>query len=134
MTNPASNPTEMSLEQCRAEYRSIRRRSHAENNAAFDRAVYDLMVEWGESEPETAEPWQWVSAARAVRFSCRRCAGTGIWAKVWTWDEAGRTVPAPYQVTGVCFRCEGRGFQDDADARRNFGADCYAIVRACGGT
>lgn len=43
---------------------------------------------------------------KAVRptIECKRCGGTGV-----------------YKTFGVCFRCQGKGHQDDADQRRNWG-------------
>lgn len=54
--------------------------------------------------------------ARAIRpnCSCTKCAGTG-----WFNEEDGR----------VCFQCEGKGFQTDADQRRNWGYQHTAVVR-----
>lgn len=55
--------------------------------------------------PKKAEPAA-KDAARAPKadISCPKCAGTGT-----------------YGDDGICFQCEGKGFQNDADQRRNWG-------------
>lgn len=49
---------------------------------------------------------------------CTRCAGTG---KFVTYMENG----VPKGPGGPCFRCGGKGYQTEADARRNYGYDVY---------
>lgn len=107
----------MSPSDCRAEYRRIRARSHAESPADFDRAVR------AELGPGEHAPEAWVRAARVARIPCRRCGASG---RFTTGTVNGR----PTGPGGPCYRCDGKGFQVDADARRNFGADHGAIVDA----
>jgi hypothetical protein len=51
---------------------------------------------------------------------CRRCAGTG---QFITYVENG----VPKGPGGICFRCNGNGLISEADRRRNYGYDNYAI-------
>lgn len=109
----------MTVEQARKEYGKIRKRSHEESPKAFDAACAAHLVTKGwESTPEN-----WLKAAKTVRFRCRRCAGTGSFI---TMVENGK----PKGPGGACYRCGGKGWQDDADARRNFGADMRSADRA----
>lgn len=109
----------MTTNDLRAQYRAIRRRSHAEDKKVFDSTVKALMAKQG----LLPTPENFVLAAESVTFPCRRCSGTG---KFVTYVENG----IPKGPGGDCFRCNGRGYQDDADARRNFGADCAQLSRA----
>lgn len=111
--------TQNDLETLRAEYRAIRRRTHAENNQVFDAAVKTWLLQKG----LLPTPANFVDAALAVTFKCRRCSGTG---KFVTYIENGQ----PRGPGGDCFRCMGRGYQNDADARRNYGADLHQLSRA----
>lgn len=57
-------------------------------------------------------------ATEAVK--CDRCAGTG---QFITYIENG----TPKGPGGICFRCEGKGVQTEADRRRNWGYDNFGI-------
>jgi hypothetical protein len=48
--------------------------------------------------------WVKVEAARFAPVKCGKCQGTG-----------------QYKTFGECFACQGKGTQDDADQRRNWG-------------
>ncbi len=54
---------------------------------------------------------------------CGRCGGTG---RYITHSLNGR-LRGP---GGICFRCEGKGYQTPADERRNAAYDEYAAARA----
>jgi hypothetical protein len=56
-----------------------------------------------------------------VDGTCRRCAGTG---RFITYMENG----VPKGPGGPCFRCDGKGFQTEADQRRNWGYDNFAPI------
>jgi YspA, cpYpsA-related SLOG family len=56
------------------------------------------------------------------RVPCARCGGTG---QFITRVENGE----PKGPGGPCFRCAGKGYQDDADRRRNYGYDNFAPIR-----
>lgn len=47
---------------------------------------------------------------------CRRCAGTG---QFITYVENGK----PKGPGGMCFRCQGKTYHNNADRRRNWGHD-----------
>ncbi|GAF96966.1 unnamed protein product [marine sediment metagenome] len=55
-------------------------------------------------------------------FFCGRCAGTG---QFITYVENGK----PRGPGGECFRCNGKGFHNNADRRRNWGYDMHAFAR-----
>lgn len=107
------------INDARAEYRSIRARSHADSAATFDAAVRALLGA-GEHAPAA-----WLRAAREVTFPCRRCAATGVWARCRDLNTG-----APIGSCGTCFRCGGKGHQNDADAVRNAGADRAMFLEA----
>ncbi len=111
---PPRDPSKMSTDEIRREYARIRARSQARSNAEFDAAVR-VKLKAG------ATPAHWLLAARRVRFVCRRCAGTG---QFITHVLNGQ----PRGPGGPCYRCEGKGWQTDADARRNYGADIHQRV------
>ncbi len=114
---------ELSRDDCAVEYRAIRERMVASyevdvaNNAAFDAAVKARLAKKGVASPT---PQQFVAVARGLRFTCRRCAGTGAFI---TYVENG----VPKGPGGACFRCNGKGSQNDADTRRNFGHGMHYV-------
>lgn len=112
--------SEMTVDELRSEYKFIRQRSEADGPEAFDAAVKKLLAD---KKIENPSPAQYVKAARLVRFKCGRCGGTG---RFITGSLNGQLVGPG----GHCYRCAGKGTQDDADVRRNFGADNHQIVRA----
>lgn len=97
------------IKKLRNEYKNIARRSLAGSISEFNAAVAAL-------NPQLPE--EYLAAARKVEFWCGACAGTGKFVK--SVDENG----IPHCVNNsVCFRCAGKGAQNDADRRRNFGYD-----------
>lgn len=104
----------------KVQYHLIQKRSLAQSPAEFNAAVKVVLDKAGVTEPT---PKQWVQAAKAVSFPCPRCAGTGQFV---TMVVNGK----PTGPGGVCFRCEGKGRQNDADRRRNYGYDSYAFAKA----
>jgi hypothetical protein len=106
------------ISEMRREY--AERRAHASydnsSRSEFDAAVRKLVR--GEATPE-----QWLKAADAVRFVCRRCAGTGSFV-------TGTVNGKPTGPGGSCFRCDGRGVQGWLDGRRNAYHDGQAFARA----
>lgn len=54
---------------------------------------------------------------------CERCSGTG---QFITMSLNGK----PTGPGGICFRCEGKGYQTEADKRRNWGYDNHAAAAA----
>lgn len=53
-------------------------------------------------------------------FFCGRCAGTGAFI---THTENGK----PKGPGGHCFRCDGKGFHNHTDRKRNWGYDRYGV-------
>jgi hypothetical protein len=107
----------------RAQYRTIRKRSHCRDNAEFDALARAVLVKSG-LDPEHAHGEQWVKASKLVLVPCRRCAGTGQFI-------TGMLNGKPTGPGGICFRCEGKGARNDADERRNYGYDMHAFQREC---
>lgn len=93
-------------------YKAIRSRSEARSAEIFDEAVVTYLAK--RNLPST--PRNCVRAAADVSFKCGRCAGTGQFV---TMVLNGR----PTGPGGICFRCEGKGEQNDSDCRRNYIAD-----------
>ncbi len=108
----------MTLSRLRRQYMSIRSdlawTSHCKVTE-FDAAVKAKL-------PENATPEQYVEAAKTVTIKCGRCAGTGQFV---TMVENG----VPKGPGGICFRCEGKGVQNHADAKRNMYYDEHQTVR-----
>lgn len=98
----------------RKEYSQIRRRSHCEDNITFDR----LVKEWLDKYRLAKTPENWVKGAKEVPIACRRCSGTGQFI-------TGTMNGQPTGPGGICYRCSGKGWQNDEDARRNYGADVH---------
>lgn len=99
------------------EYRQVRGRSHCESPIVFDKLVKAYLAH----HKLTETPENWVKGAKEVPIPCRRCAGTG---RFITGSMNGQ----PTGPGGICFRCEGKSWQNDADARRNYGADIHVKV------
>ncbi len=106
-----------STAELRVLFSNIRKRSSAESATVFNAACAALLEKGSDTSPLA-----WVRAAERVTFLCRRCAGTGSFI---TYVENGQ----PKGPGGVCFRCNGKGCQNDSDARRNYGADMHQVVR-----
>ena len=104
----------MNTNSLRTEYVKIRARSHAEDPCGFNALCRKALG----ANADSATPEQWVAAAKLVKVPCRRCAGTGRYV---TMVENG----IPKGPGGDCYRCAGKGWQNDADACRNRTADRY---------
>lgn len=68
-------------------------------------------------------PSECIAALESLRCPCRRCAGTGSFV-------TGVTNGKPMGPGGPCYRCEGRGYQTLADARRNRAFDAWNVNRS----
>ena len=104
------------------EYRRVRGRALGErfdgDAAAFNEAVRAYLEAHGTDEPE---PLDWVHAATVMPCTCRRCAGTGQFV-------TGMLNGTPTGPGGPCFRCMGKGYQNDYDSHRNYGWDIHQRV------
>jgi hypothetical protein len=109
---PSPDPAE--VEAARAEFRTLRRNSGT--SAMPDEWMAAVRAELTRHgiDPTEADHAQWVEAARNARTECDRCHGSGL----FCWGAIVNGVPTHQ---GMCFRCEGRGTQGQADYRRNFG-------------
>lgn len=107
-------------ERDRRAYLAIRGRSHCEDRAMFDSLVKQALAKMiGKKSPTSADA---VMCARFVKIPCGRCAGSGQFV-------TGMLNGQPVGPGGICYRCDGKGWQNDADARRNYGADLHMVVR-----
>jgi len=79
----------------------------------FEAQARKFLAEAG-VEAAAATVADWVKAAMRVRHGCTKCRETGT----YVWGLRG-------EYNGVCYRCEGKGWQHDADRRRNWGYDNY---------
>lgn len=104
----------MNLTAARNEYSTIRLRSHAEDRGGFNALCRAALG----ADADNATPEQWVAVAKTVKVPCRRCCATG---RFITMTENG----IPKGPGGDCYRCAGKGWQNDADARRNAIADRF---------
>ena len=62
--------------------------------------------------PTNPTPDMWITVARSLEVGCGRCAQTGSYQK---------------GKGGMCYRCEGKGYQDLTDAKRNYTYDILAL-------
>lgn len=96
----------------RKEFIQVRGRSHASTHQEFKLACQEYLIAHKLSET----PDNWVRAAKGCHIPCRRCSRTGRFI-------TGVANGQPIGPGGPCYRCSGKGYQTDEDARRNFGAD-----------
>jgi len=117
------------IDAIRAEFKTLRDHSGiSATRQDWYRAVQDLLV--SRSIPcSFATPMQWLEAARDATTECDRCSGTGDYR--WgsqTYDITMKTWKSAH--SGVCFRCEGKGKQNQDDYRRNYIHTLYMISSA----
>lgn len=112
----------MDRNEAKSKYVMIRKRSHCRDSKTFDSKAREVL-EKSKIDPDNATPEQWVKAAKRVKVPCRRCAGTGAFI-------TGTLNGQPTGPGGICYRCEGKGYRNDADERRNYGYDMHAFSRA----
>jgi hypothetical protein len=102
----------LSLTNARHYYRKIRGRSEAKSPEEFDAEVKRLLQSLKEKNPNPShEAWVW--AAQQVEFGCPKCDTTGQYKSPVT------------NAYGMCFRCGGKGYQNDRDRRRNIAYDKF---------
>lgn len=104
----------LSLKNARHYYRKIRQRSEAKSSEEFDAAVKRLLESM---KVKDTSPDAWVWAAQQVEFGCSKCETTGQYRSPVT------------HAYGVCFRCEGKGYQNDRDRKRNITYDKFRMRR-----
>lgn len=63
-----------------------------------------------------------VERRQMAAWLCENCYGSGV----YRWGACINGKPPVH--SGPCFRCEGKGYQNDADRRRNFGYDNHRKV------
>jgi DnaJ-class molecular chaperone len=114
---------EMTTEELRAEYAMLRRNAGAVATKEEFLDACKLGLREVEIAPRDATPGDWVKAARSATFECDRCHGSGEY--LW-----GACVNGRMTNRGVCFRCEGKGVQNQDDFRRNYGSDMNMFRKA----
>ena len=121
---PARDTADMSLAELRAEFRILKR------NAMHEAAESEWMAKVEKNaralaEGDEPEPCEWVDSTSASRVftTCGKCRGAGV----YCW---GAVINGRPTHTGECFRCGGKGYQNQSDYRRNFGHDNYTIRSA----
>jgi hypothetical protein len=121
MANEATKPNDDIMKIKRA-YHRVMKRSLAKTPAEFNAAVIARFDKANVPE-ESRTPKAFLNFAKKVSFPCRRCAGTGQYiTKVVNGTPTG--------PGGICYRCNGKGRQNDADRCRNYGYDNYAFAKA----
>ena len=102
------NATAKTVNELRAEYRSIRagflHENSRETKANFDEAVRSSVM--------GTSPEDFIAAAKDMTTRCGRCSATG---RFITYVENGQ----PKGPGGECFRCCGKGYQTYSDVKRN---------------
>jgi hypothetical protein len=102
------------VQELRAEFAAIRRRSGLD--AQPFKVEVDAILAKGKITAPT--PLQYVEAARNVEVDCPACNGTG------KHHGPGYVENGVFKgKVGTCYRCNGKGKQNDADRRRNWGYD-----------
>lgn len=104
----------MTAMELRQAYGEIMMRSEAESKEVFNAKVCAMLPNNGQD----STPLTFVLMARRASFPCKRCAGTG---KFITMVENGK----PKGPGGDCFRCRGKGVQNDKDVCRNAYYDAH---------
>lgn len=114
--------TRVDVEALRAEY-AKKLNAFAYDNASkqeINDAVRAFLAYQGIATPG---PVDFVDAIEHATCPCRRCASTGRYVR-------GTENGAPMYGEGDCFRCQGKGSQDLADAYRNRAYDAHRMSRA----
>jgi hypothetical protein len=111
------------LEELRRQYAKLRRNAlYGATREAWNHAVTTLALrrakKAGLVEP-TAEIW--VASARDAVVECEYCGGSGR----YSWGPVTNGKPAH---TGDCYRCTGKGVQDQEDFTRNWAYDRHRKV------
>ena len=100
------------IQSLRKEYARLRR------NALYIMSKEEFEAQIEKANPQTPE--EYVAAAKKVRVKCRRCRNG-----IYYW---GACVNGKMTHSGACFRCEGKGYQDQEDAVRNWAYDQHIKV------
>lgn len=109
--------SDLNLNEMRAEFKKLRDSAvYAMGREEFD-SILNASIRAG------ATPEEYLAVAAGVTCECERCQGTGR----YSW---GASVNGKMSHTGDCFRCSGKGYQDQDDFRRNRAYDRHAIARA----
>ena len=109
----------MDVKELRAEFDRLMRNSGvAATRQEWLAAVRVLALKAsGGAEPT---PEQWVDAAKKATVSCWSCSGKGIY------YGRGYVENGVFKgFTGPCFRCGGKGHQNQDDFTRNWGYDNF---------
>ncbi len=104
------------LEAARASYRAIL------NDFTYDNVDAKTLTALVKATGAVT-PAECIKALENVTCTCKRCAGTGAFI-------TGTLNGQPTGPGGPCYRCEGKGYQTLADARRNRAFDAFNVNRA----
>jgi hypothetical protein len=114
---PNTETQEMTVEELRGEYRKLRRNAvQFMGRESFDDQVSGMI-------PGNATPEEYVYAAERVTCDCERCQGSGV----YSW---GACVNGKMTHTGDCYACQGKGYLNQDDFKRNWAYWRHAVVRA----
>lgn len=103
-------PTVLAL---REEFKAVRAEFCYDVSRAAFNAALKVRAAALHTDPATVRtPSEWVMMAKSLRIPCPRCAETGRFI-------TGMVNGKPTGPGGECFRCDGKGYQDLADAKRN---------------
>lgn len=84
------------------------------DNALYCATEAEWMAEVRKQVRPMATPEQWLQAAEQATTKCDRCRNG-----VYSW---GACINGRMQFSAACFRCQGKGRQNQSDYRRN---QCY---------
>ena len=98
----------MKISELRQIYKNVRDTFH--HSTYISTQLFDKLVK--SQLPQEPTPQDYVDAALTLTVPCQRCMQTGLYV-------ASISNGQPVTPGGVCYRCQGKGYQDYHDAKRN---------------
>lgn len=112
------NTNEMTDSELKIDYKTLRRNAcHTSTIDEWESEVGRLAHQFADGDDPY--PIEWVDAARIATTLCQTCDGTGF--RFASHNKGNDDVIS----SGKCFRCGGKGRQNQEDYRRNYGHDRY---------